>query len=54
MRLLREKVAAVKKKQAQKNGDGLTLIEMFEIGETYGIDVKNHTLYAFYKLLRRH
>ena len=54
MRLLREKVAAVKKKQSQKNGDGLTLVEMLEVGETYGIDVKNHTLYAFYKLLRRH
>lgn len=54
MRLLREKVAAVKKKQVQKKGDGLSLVEMFEIAETYGIDVKGHTLYAFYKLLRRH
>ena len=54
MRLLREKVAAVKKKQAQKKGDGQTLVEMLEIAETYGIDIKNHTLYAFYSLLRRH
>lgn len=54
MRLLREKVAAVKKKQAQKKGDGQTLAELMEIAETYGIDVQNHTLYAFYGLLRRH
>lgn len=54
MRLLREKVAAVKKKQAQKKGDGQTLVELLEIAETYGIDIQNHTLYAFYGLLRRH
>lgn len=54
MRLLREKVAAVKKKQAQKNGDEKTLVELLEVAETYGIDVQNHTLYAFYSLLRRH
>lgn len=54
MRLLREKVAAVKKKQSQKKGEGKTLIELLEIAETYGIDIQNHTLYAFYSLLRRH
>lgn len=54
MRLLREKVAAVKKKQAQKKGEGKALSELLEIAETYGIDVQNHTLYAFYSLLRRH
>lgn len=53
MRLLRERVAAVKKKQAQKKGEGKTLVELLEIAETYGIDVQNHTLYAFYSLLRR-
>lgn len=54
MRLLREKVAAVKKKQAQKKNDGQSLVELFEIAETYGIDIENHTLYSFYSLLRRH
>lgn len=54
MRLLREKVAAVKKKQAQKNGESQTFLEMLEIAEVYGIDIQNHTLYAFYNLLRRH
>lgn len=54
MRLLREKVAEVKKKQAQKNNDGQSLAEMLEIAGTYGIDTENTTLYAFYGLLRRH
>lgn len=54
MRLLREKVAAVKKKQAQKNSDGQSLAEMFEIATTYGINIENYTLYAFYGLVRRH
>lgn len=54
MRLLREKVAMVKKKQAAKNGKDIPLDELFEIAETYGIDIKSHTLYAFYGLLRRH
>lgn len=54
MRLLREKVEAVKRKQAQKKGTTQSLVEMLEIAETYGIDVQNHTLYAFYSLLRRH
>lgn len=54
MRLLREKVAAVKKKQAQKKGEGQPFLELLEIAEVYGIDIQNHTLYAFYDLLRRH
>lgn len=53
MRLLREKVAAVKKKQAQKKGEGQTLIELMEIASTFGID-RNESLYAFYALIRRH
>ena len=53
MRLLREKVAAVKKKQAQKKGEGQTLIESMEIASTFGID-RNESLYAFYALIRRH
>lgn len=54
MRLLREKVAAVKKKQAQKKGDTQNLLDMLQMAEVYGIDIENHTLYAFYDLLRRH
>lgn len=54
MRLLREQVAAVKKKQAQKKGEGQTLVELMEIADTFGIDTKNCSLYAFYCLIRRH
>ena len=53
MRLLREKVAAVKKKQASKKGEGQTLVELMERASTFGID-RNESLYAFYKLIRRH
>lgn len=55
MRLLREKVAAVKKKQAQKEGeDEQSMAELLEIATVFGIDINNCTLYAFYGLLRRH
>ena len=54
MRLLREKVAAVKKKQAQKKGEGQTFAELMEIADTFGIDKKEYSLYAYYKLIRRH
>ena len=53
MRLLREKAAAVKRKQAQKKGEGQTLFEMLEIAETYGITL-DHSVYAFYALIQRH
>ena len=53
MRLLREKVAAVKKKQAQKNGQEQSLVELLEIAQTFGIDIQNCTLYSFYSLIRR-
>ena len=54
MRLLREKVAAVKKKQAQKKGEGQTFLELMEIADTFGINKDKCSLYAFYCLLRRH
>lgn len=54
MRLLREKVAAVKKKQAAKKGDGQTLVELMEVATTFGIDIDKCSLYAFYSLIRRH
>lgn len=53
MRLLREQVAAVKKKQAQKKGEKQSFAELMEIAETFGIDME-HSLYAYYKLVRRH
>jgi hypothetical protein len=54
MRLLREKVAAVKKKQAQKNGEGQSLEDLLEIASVFGINYKTETLYAFYGLISRH
>ena len=54
MRLLNERVKEAKRKQARKKGEGQPLDVLLEIAETYGIDVQNHTLYAFYGLLRRH
>lgn len=54
MRLLREKVAAVKKKQSQKNDEGQSLGDLLEIADVFGIDTNNRTLYAFYNLLHRH
>lgn len=52
MRLLREQVAAVKRKQAQKNGEKQSFAELMEIAETFGISAE-HSLYAYYKLVRR-
>lgn len=49
-----EKVAAAKKRQAQKNGEEQSLEAMLEIASVYGIDYKNETLYAFYGLLPRY
>lgn len=54
MRLLREKVAQVKKKQAEKNGDSSSLVDMLEIAKVYGIDVEKCSLYALYSLIRRY
>lgn len=53
MRLLRERVEAVKKKQSQKDGKGQSLLDLLEIGEIYGID-STHTIFAFYNLIKRH
>ena len=54
MRLLREKVAAVKKKQAQKSGESQSFVDLMQLGEVYGIDIEKKTLYAFYCLIRRY
>lgn len=53
MRLLREKVAEVKKKQAQKKGEVQELSDLLEIAAVFGIDIEKTTLYAFYGLVRR-
>ena len=54
MRLLREKVAAVKKKQAQKSGEGQSLLDLLEIADVFGIDTEKCSLFSFYNLIRRH
>ena len=54
MRLLREKVAAVKRKKAEKNGEGQSLEDLLEIASVFGINYKSETLYAFYGLISRH
>ena len=55
MRLLREKVAETKRKQAQKKGgEAQNLSTILEIADCYGIeDYLDRTLYSFYKQLRR-
>ena len=53
-RLKREARDAAKRKQQEKNGDGQSLVELLEIAETFGIDYKNKTVYAFYGLIQRH
>ena len=54
MRLLREKVAVVKKKQAEKNNEGQSFLELLEIADTFGIDTMNCSLLKFYNLIRRY
>lgn len=53
-RLKREARDAAKRKQQAKNGDGQSLSELLEIAETFGIDYRTKTLYAFYGLIQRH
>lgn len=54
MRLLREKAAAVKRKQEQKNNEGKSLLELLEIAEVFGIDIKNCTLFSLQNQINRH
>ncbi len=54
MRLLREQRDAVKRKQQQKEGKGQDLVDLLEIAETFGVDYKQKSIYAFYGLIRRH
>ncbi len=55
MRLLREKVAETKRRQAKKGkGDEMSFAAQLEIASVFGIDIKSCTFYAFYGLLRRY
>lgn len=56
MRLLREKVAAAKRKQAEKEGKGgeISFADELEIASVFNINIDECSLYAFYGLLRRH
>ena len=53
-RLKREARDAAKRKQQQKKGESQSLVELLEIAETFGIDYKHKTIYAFYGLIQRH
>lgn len=53
-RLKREARDAIKRKQQEKNGEQQSLLDLFEIAETFGIDYKNKTIFAFYNLLTRY
>lgn len=53
MRLLRERTVKIKKKQAQKNSEKQSFVELLEIAETFGISLE-HSVYAFYGLIKRH
>ena len=56
MRLLRERVAEAKRRQAEKESQakGLSFADQLEIATVFGIDINSCTLYAFYGLIRRH
>lgn len=53
-RLKAEYRDSIKKKQQEKNGEVIEISELLEIATVYGIDCKNTTIYAFYKLLTRY
>lgn len=55
MRELRERVEAVKRKQAQKEGvESQNFSELLEIASVYGIDIEKCTLYSLYNKIQRH
>lgn len=53
-RLKAEARDEAKRRQQQKKGTGQSLVDSLEIAETFGIDYKNKTIYAFYGLVQRH
>lgn len=54
MRLLAERRDEVKRKQAEKAGEGQTFQDLLEIASVFGIDYKNETILALYNLINRH
>ena len=54
MRLLRERVEAIKQKQSEKDTEGMPFSVFLEIAEVFGINLDKCTVYAFYKLIARH
>lgn len=54
MRLLREKVAAAKKRQAEKNKEQSSIINILENAEVYGIDLSKCSFFKFQGLLQKH
>lgn len=53
-RLKREARDAAKQKQQEKQGNKQSLVELLEIAETFNIDYKNKTIFAFHNLIKRH
>lgn len=53
MRLLRERVAEAKKKQAQKSGEGQSFQDLLEIAAVFGIDYRNETIFGLYQLVSK-
>lgn len=54
MRLLREKVAAAKKKQAEKKSGKSSMVDLLEIASVFGIDLEKCSFFAFQRLIARH
>lgn len=54
MRLLREKVEAVKAKKNESDSEGMPFSVFLEIADVFGINLEKCTVYAFYKLVARH
>lgn len=54
MRLLAERRDEVKRKQAEKSGEGQSFQDLIEIASVFGIDYKNETILALYNLINRH
>ena len=54
MRLLRERVEAIKQTQSEKDTEGMPFSVFLEIAEVFGINLDKCTVYAFYKLIARH
>ena len=54
MRLLREKVEALKAKKNESDSEGMPFSVFLEIADVFGINLEKCTVYAFYKLVARH